>query len=609
MRRFRPDGPVARRAHCGVSKEWLSPMRSTLCRAIWTETPFGAASFFALGCVAAEGQGPPGIDAPATPSQKRKLPAATRIRTDWTLSKSLYNAALLDALLIKPISMRLITGNQRTALVVFAWAILSAVSQARPNVLFIAVDDLRAELGCYGQDWIHSPNIDRLANQATVFENAFCQVSLCNPSRTSLLTGLYPDTLGVIDLPTHFRQVHPDVVTLPEHFRANGYFTQNIGKIFHNWHHGERDGDPQSWSVAAELHYDTHSNDVVTPKALIAGQENNYASNRLNKRAENYDVPDSAYFDGRIAEKAVAALSSLKESGEPFFLAVGFWKPHLPFNAPKKYWDLYDKQPGIETRLYPEHSNWPEGSPELAKHPGSELMRSFETPLDSEQIALLRKGYYAAISYVDAQVGQLLDALEALQLEDDTVVVLWSDHGFHLGERGLWCKNSCYDLDTRVPLLIRKPSQRVGQRTDSLVELIDLYPTLLELCDLPSVEPIPGQRLQGKSLSPILQNPNVGVRPAALSQIMRPAYSKKTDRVAMGYSLRTADFRYIQWRGWTASMEKPSANNLLAEEIYGVRNDPGEMMNLAGIPEHEKTREGFRKMLEKRLANQPANYR
>ena len=494
------------------------------------------------------------------------------------------------------------------ALIVFCYGLLAEVSLARPNVLFIAVDDLRVELGCYGHEWIHSPNIDRLAKQATVFENAYCQVSLCNPSRTSLLTGLYPDTLGVIDLPTHFRQVHPDIVTLPEHFKKNGYFTQNIGKIFHNWHHGERDGDPQSWSVPAVLHYDTHSNDVVTPKSLIAGRAGNAVSKSLNNRAENYDVPDDAYFDGRIADKAVAALASRKESNKPFFLAVGFWKPHLPFNAPKKYWNLYDDRPEFESRLHPEHSQWPEGVPELAKHPGRELMRSFAEPLDSEQIALLRKGYYAAISYLDAQVGKVLDALVDLQLDEETLVVFWSDHGFHLGERGLWCKNSCYELDTRVPLIIREPQQTAGLRTDSLVELIDLYPTLIELCELPPVEPIAGQNLQGKSLAPILENPKVRVRQASLSQIMRPAYSQKADREAMGYALRSPKFRYVQWRPWTGKMGSPSNSSILAEELYDVKDDPAEINNLAKLAKYWVILNEFRGLLEDRLSGQPANY-
>lgn len=268
-----------------------------------------------------------------------------------------------------------------------------------PNVLFIATDDLRVELGCYGQDWIHSPNLDKFATQSTQFDRAYCQAALCNPSRSSVMTGLYPDIIGVIDLPTHFRQVAPEVVTLPEHFKNNGYFTQNIGKVYHNWHHGDRDGDPQSWSVPAVLHYNTYSKDVPTPASLIKGQTRNHLHKYLRKRADNFDVPDEAYFDGRIAEKAVTALSSFKENDQPFFLAVGFWKPHLPFNAPAKYWDYYLKNESLKPLLAPNHRTRPDGMPELAGHSGrDELFHLSEDPGESinlihDQRPIVRAAY------------------------------------------------------------------------------------------------------------------------------------------------------------------------------------------------------------------------
>lgn len=479
-----------------------------------------------------------------------------------------------------------------------------SAAAARPNILFIATDDLRVELGCYGQDWIHSPNIDKLASQATRFTRAYSQAALCNPSRASLMTGLYPDTIGVIDLPTHFRHVVPGVVTLPEYFMNQGYFTRNIGKVYHNWHHGDLDGDPQSWSVPAEMHYATHDTDVPTPADLIEEQPDNAISKLLNKRAENYDVPDNAYFDGRIAEKAVAALASLKETEQPFFLALGFWKPHLPFNAPKKYWDYYHNNPVIKPLLKPLHGSRPAGMPELAGHSGREIMRDFETGLSPEQVGLLREGYYAAVSYLDAQVGKVLDALQELDLADNTVVVLWSDHGYHLGEKGLWCKNSCFDLDTRVPLLIRRPGQKTGTVTDSLVELVDLYPTLVDLCGMASVDPIAGQPLQGKSLLPVLDNPDMKVRDAAFSQVMRPAFSKKADREAMGYTIRTERHRYTQWAKWVEGMDLPSSSVILAEELYDLQKDPQENMNLANDPEWNSIISGCRKQLATLLREQ-----
>lgn len=484
----------------------------------------------------------------------------------------------------------------------------SLVAATSPNILFIASDDLRVELGCYGQDWVQTPHLDKLARTSTRFSRAYCQVALCNPSRASLLTGLYPDTLGVIDLPTHFRLTHPEIVTLPEYFKQQGYFTKNIGKVFHNWHQDDLNGDPQSWSAPAEMHYNAHINDVVTPKTLLDGQEDNTVSSLLNKRAEKYDVPDDAYWDGIIAGKAVRALKILKQKDRPFFLAVGFWKPHLPFNAPKKYWDLYQNNPELAPYLQPKYPRWPELAPDLAKHPGRELMRSFNEELDSEQVALLRQGYYAAISYLDAQVGKVLEALEALGLEENTIVVFWSDHGFHLGERGLWCKNSCYELDTQVPLMIRTPGQERGQVSDSFAELIDLYPTLVELCGLPAVEPLPGQPMQGKSLVPVLQDPFATVRQAALSQILRPAYSEKADRTAMGYSLRTQDFRYTQWRSWTSDMRNPSNEHILGEELYDLRKDPEEVNNLAGMAKYEQKKNRLRNRLAERLADIPGNY-
>ncbi len=337
--------------------------------------------------------------------------------------------------------------------------------------------------------------------------------------------------------------------------------------------------------MPAELHYNTHSSDVPTPASLIEDQPSNAVSDLLRKRAEDYDVPDSAYWDGKIADKAIAALRSYKGQEQPFFLAVGFWKPHLPFNAPKKYWDLYRANPATEFLLDSESAVRPFGMPQVASHSGQELMRSFQNGLNQGQSELLQQGYYAAVSYVDAQVGKVLDALDQLKLREDTLVVFWSDHGFHLGEKGLWCKNSCYDLDTRVPLMIRLPGQRQGRRSDCLVELIDLYPTLLELCGLPVSDPIPQQPLQGKSLVPVLKNPYVKLRDEAFSQIMRPAYSILPDREAMGYTIRTDRFRFTQWAKWIEGMERPSRSDILTEELYDLEEDPEEINNVALHPE------------------------
>ena len=389
--------------------------------------------------------------------------------------------------------------------------IAPASAAERPNVLFIAVDDLRVELGCYSDTSVKSPNIDALAARGTLFEHAYCQQAVCNPSRASLLTGLRLDTLNIWDLPTHFRQRKPNVVTLPQLFKQNGYHAQNIGKIFHNWRQDDYKGDARSWSVPAEMHYATHGSDV----ALVEGPLPPDLSGV--PRTEMRDVADEAYFDGRIANKAVAALKELKD--KPFFLAVGFWKPHAHFNAPKKYWDMY-KRSEIKP---PANAEPPAGVPEVAMHDAREILRGFRDrpdgkPTDAEVLAL-RHGYYAATSYVDAQVGKVLDELDRLGLREKTIVVFWSDHGFHLGEHALWAKTSNFELDARVPMIISTPNHKPGQKTAALVELLDLYPTLADLCGLDAPKD-----LEGKSLRPVLDDPSASVKPAALTQHPRPAY-------------------------------------------------------------------------------------
>ncbi|MFC1596441.1 sulfatase [Planctomycetota bacterium] len=438
----------------------------------------------------------------------------------------------------------------------------AALSAEKPvNVLFIAADDLRNDLGCYGHPLVKSPRLDRLAREGTVFHRAYSQQALCNPSRASLMTGRRPDTLGIWDLPTHLREVQPDVVTLPQHFKQHGYFTQNIGKIFHNWRQ-EIHGDPDSWSVPAVMHYATHGSD----KPQVEGElPPDLAPGRST---ECRDVPDEAYFDGRIAAEAVEALRTVAEKGKPFFLAIGFWKPHLPFNPPKRYWDLYDRK-----RIAPAaNPQPPEGVPEVALHNGRELLGTKGRQLSDEEIVELRHGYLAGISFLDAQVGKLLDELDRLGLRERTVVVFWSDHGFHLGEHGLWCKTSNFELDARVPLIISPPgAKQASAETDALVELVDLYPTLVELCGLPRP---PG--LDGVSLVPVLEEPAASVKPGAFTQHPRPAYYKGEPET-MGVSVRTARFRYTEWREFRTG-------RVVARELYDHANDPGENFNVVDSP-------------------------
>lgn len=457
---------------------------------------------------------------------------------------------------------------------VLGWALVvagsSAVAAERPNVLFIAVDDMRVELGCYGDTIVQSPNIDRLATQGTLFNQAYCQQAVCNPSRASLLTGLRPDTIGIWDLPTHFRENKPDVVTLPQLFKNNGYHTECVGKIFHNWRQDDYKGDPISWSVPAQMHYANHGSDRPVVEGKVPPSESDVP------RTELCDVPDEAYFDGRVAQLAVEALRNVQD--EQFFLAVGFWKPHSPFNAPKRYWDLYERsdvQPPVP-------SDPPAGVPPLAMHNSREIRRGFKDrpggrPTPDETLAL-RHGYYAAISYVDAQIGKVIDELDRLGLRDNTIIVFWSDHGFHLGEHTLWAKTSNFELDARVPMIIATPDHAGDQRTEGLAELLDLYPTLADLCGLTAPKD-----LDGVSLRPLLENPNASVKDGAFTQHTRPAYPSKTDPlVAMGYSMRTNRYRYTEWR----SVED---GHIMARELYDHEEDPLETVNRVDDAEYSKT--------------------
>ena len=456
--------------------------------------------------------------------------------------------------------------------IAFALFATTAFAAERPNVLFIAVDDLRVELGCYGGTPVKTPHIDWLAKRGLLFQHAYCQQALCNPSRASLMTGRRPDTLKIWDLPTHFRETLPDVVTLPQHFKNNGYFTQNIGKVFHNWRQ-KTQGDPKSWSVPAVMHYATHGSDKPKTNGKLPPDL------APHPRTECRDVADEAYFDGRIANLAVKALKKIKD--KPFFLAVGFWKPHLPFNAPKKYWDLYDRK----SIQLPANPRPPKNGPRIALHDGRELMRSVKGKLTAADVRELRHGYYAAISYLDAQVGKVLAELDRLKLTDRTIVVFWSDHGFHLGEHGLWCKTSNYELDARVPLIIAPPKYRhAGSKVMSPVELLDLYPTLVDLCGLPSAK-----GLEGKSLRPVLANPKAIHKPAAFTQHPRPVYYKGQPTV-MGYSIRTGQYRYTEWRNW-------KTGKIVARELYEHRTDPGENTNIAADRSTEKTRRSLSRRL------------
>lgn len=457
----------------------------------------------------------------------------------------------------------------------------------RPNVLFIAIDDLRPELGCYGESHIRSPHIDRLAERGTVFLRAYCQQAVCGPSRTSLLTGLRPDTTGVWGNRTHFRQKVPDAVTLPQHFKNHGYHTQGMGKIFHGsfprkatTYYGGRDmHDPQSWSIPMWLggprYYYTPDGIAAAKKDFqrISGKSGAALDEWVDyftrgPSTEAPEVPDDVPYDGQLATHAVQTLQDLQQKDRPFFLAVGFIKPHLPFVAPKKYWDLYDPAQ-IELAKNPSK---PKGAPALAMHGFGELRYYSDIvkrgPVSDGKARQLIHGYCACVSYVDAQVGHLLDELDRLGLRDQTIICLWGDHGWHLGDHGLWCKHSNFENATRAPLIVCAPGAKAtGRKTDALVEFVDIYPTLAELAGLPLPE-----ALEGASFAPLLDDPDRPGKQAALSQ-----YPRGT---AMGRSMRTDRYRFTLWQ------DRRKSGKTLAVELYDHQNDPEENDNLAVQPEH-----------------------
>jgi iduronate 2-sulfatase len=432
----------------------------------------------------------------------------------------------------------------------FTLAVLAALAAAatlsgaaaKPNVLFIAVDDLRTSLGAYGDPLALTPNLDRLARESRLFERAYTMQAVCGPARTAILTGRLPDHNRTWHNRNLFRATNPDTVTLPQLFKNHGYHTQAMGKIFSG---DARELDPASWSVPEILRQEGWRN-YALPRGDAPGKQAPY---------EAADVPDDGYDDGKLASLAVTTLESLKGGGQPFFLAVGFFKPHLPFNAPKKYWDLHDPKkfdlPGEPERV--------QGAPAPAYHTHRELGGYAGMPaderLDAAQTRVLRHGYYACVSYADAQIGRVLDALRRLELDRNTIVVLWGDHGFALGDAGRWCKGTNWDLDTRVPLMIRTPGlAQPGRAASGIVEYVDVYPTLAELADLSAPA-----YLSGRSLVPLLRDATAPGRDFALSQFSRPFNAGSPE--SMGYSIRTATQRYTRWVKW------PSRETF-AEELY-----------------------------------------
>jgi iduronate 2-sulfatase len=451
-------------------------------------------------------------------------------------------------------------------------------AQQRPNILFIAVDDLRPEVGCYGSKIVRTPNMDRLAARGMIFDRAYCQQAVCSPSRSSLMTGTRPDTTKVWDLQTHFRKAIPDTVTLGQHFKSNGYFVQGMGKIYHPGY-----DDAPTWSVAwqgpgrkAKLYGLEESRQILQRRkkeAKDAGKTKEQIGKVRGPAFEGADVPDEMFADGVVAEMAVAALKEAKERGGPFFLAVGFARPHLPFVAPKKYWDMYDP---AQIELAP-NAFRPKDAPAYAVQAGGEMRQYHEIPSGHVPDDLARKlkhAYYASISYMDAQLGKVLDQLEAQGLANNTIVILWGDHGWKLGEHDAWCKHTNVEDDTRAPLILAAPGMKnAGKHTAALVEFVDIYPTLSELAGLK----LPGH-LEGLSMKPLLDEPGRAWKTAAFSQYPRTVAKQPV----MGYSMRTERYRFTKW------VLKTDPSKTEAVELYDHSNDPQENQNIAGREENKE---------------------
>lgn len=494
-----------------------------------------------------------------------------------------------------------------TILIAFLFLNVSfaAKSQEAKNVLFIAIDDLKPMLGCYGDETMLTPAIDKLAKNGVVFTNAHCQQAICGPSRASIMTGMRPDYTKVWDLKTRMRDVNPDILSIPQHFKNNGYTTVATGKIY-DPRCVDKQSDAPSWSIPYKKsaaytypekygepglsYYALDENkrqvDKYTQEAIAKGENvHAYVSERFKPSVECADVEDGAYQDGQIANNAIKYMKQLAKEDKPFFLAVGFKRPHLPFTAPKKYWDLYKRE---EMKLANFRGAVKNGV-DIAYHNSGELQSYTDIPalasfsdifsdnLPEWKQKELIHGYKACVSFVDAQIAKVIDELKKNGLAENTVIVLWGDHGWHLGDHSLWCKHSNFEQATRVPLVFSAPDTQQGIKNSSPVEFVDVFPTLCDLAgiDIPDV-------VDGTSLKPILIGNTSKVKDFAISQY--PRGNKQ-----MGYSLRTERYRYTAWYAFDFyNGEKASAENLIAEELYDYRKDEFETKNLAGKKSHSK---------------------
>jgi arylsulfatase A-like enzyme len=440
--------------------------------------------------------------------------------------------------------------------------------QLQPNILFIAVDDLKPLTGSYGDQLAKTPAINALAESSTVFTRAYVQYPVCGPSRSSMLTGLRPESSGILNLKTRLRDVHPDIVTLPQLFKLAGYETAAVGKIFDPRNVDSReDDDPASWSI---------------PFKMVSGKVDQKSDPNFAYRA--IDARSSDFVDGQINDRGIELLKSMAAADRPFFLGVGYKKPHLPFDVPKRFFDLYDPAAFAlaEFQSAPESSNAHyllSGSHELRTYWPQPALGDEPAPYGEEftprQQRELMQGYYAAVSFIDELVGQLLDALEASGAADNTIVVLWGDHGFHLGDHGTWGKHTTMEQAARQPLMIHAPGFE-GGTSDAIVESLDIYPTLVELAGLEAPH-----ELQGNSLVSVLKGETATSSQRAVTQYRRHG--------AYGYSLRTERYRYTEWID--------QGGVTVYRDLYDMQNDPEERLNIAPDPENTDLLNSLAKVL------------
>ena len=492
-------------------------------------------------------------------------------------------------------------------------------SNKQKNILFIAIDDLKPLLSNYGNTQMKTPNFDRLAKMGMTFTNAHVQYAVCGPSRASVMTGSNPDKTKVWDLHTDFRESSDGLISMPEHLINQGYATTAVGKIYHkgssspghdgkSWsmpHQLPKNYDPEYGNAAFEYYQNPETKkqmaklkeEAIAKGIKRGGKQRGYVFKRLKPSTESADVSDTAYQDGLYTQTAIQQLDDLEKSGKPWFLGVGYQKPHLPFVAPKKYWDLYNRD-HIELAEFQKLS---EGTPKFAFHSFGEL-RAFsdidnalnigDKLSDAKQRELIH-GYMACISYIDAQIGKLLDDLQRRSILEETVIVLWGDHGFHLGDHTEWCKHSNFEQATRIPFMFAGPGVAKNQKSHHPVNLVDLFPTVFELANVKQ-----HNQTDGKSLVPLLDNDDT------TTVEMDYAYHQYARGKRMGYAVRTDRYRYTEWHDNNYRSYKPyKEENIVGYELYDYEKDPLETKNLIDDPLYITIAKDLKAKLKSHLTN------